>query len=137
MKPISSFVSRHREVLTYLMVGGCTTALSWGIFALAIHLNAGTLAANNIANAIAILFAFFANKTLVFRSPLWALRHLLPEAGKFFASRLLTHILETFALLFLIDILHLNPILMKALTMALIQICGNYVLSKWVVFVRK
>ena len=127
----------NRETISYLIVGGCTTALSWGIFLLAMHFQAGAIAANNIANAIAILFAFFANKILVFKSPSYKPSHLLPEITKFAASRLLTHAIETAALFLLIDHLSLNPTVSKTATILLIQVCGNYALSKWVVFVKK
>lgn len=126
-----------REGMRYLVVGGMTTAISWGVFVLAQYVGAGAVAANNIANALAIAFAFVANKAFVFESTSWALRCVLPELGKFGASRLLTHVLETAALFVLVDRLELPGFLMKGLTMAVIQVGGNYVLSKWVVFVKK
>ena len=127
----------NNEVIRYLFVGGCTTALSWGIFALAIYLGMGTIMANTVANVIAILFAFFANKMIVFRADGWEMHVLLPEMGKFFASRVFTHVLETVALFALVDGFGWHPVLMKTLTMVVIQVCGNYVLSKRVVFVKK
>jgi len=97
----------------------------------------GTVAANNAANAAAILFAFVANKTVVFRSSSWSAREVLPEIAKFLASRLFTHVLETVALYILVDRFYLHAIAMKGLTMVFIQILGNYALGKWVVFVKK
>ncbi|MCL2203525.1 MAG: GtrA family protein [Defluviitaleaceae bacterium] len=127
----------NRESVSYLIVGGITTALSWGLFTLALHLGLGTIAANNMANALAILFAFFANKAIVFRSSSWAAGKVLYEFAKFGAARLLTHVLETVALYVLVEMLGLPGFLMKGLTMAFIQVLGNYALSKWVVFVKK
>jgi putative flippase GtrA len=127
----------QRESIRYLFIGGITTAISWGVFVLAQHMGAGSVAANNIANALAILFAFAANKAFVFESSSWGVRTLLPELGKFGASRLLTHALETAALFVLVERLELPGFLMKGLTMLFIQVGGNYALSKWVVFVKK
>jgi putative flippase GtrA len=127
----------NRETISYLIVGGLTTLLSWILFTLALYFDLGTVAANNIANIIAVLFAFLANKIFVFQSSSWAVGKVLPEALRFFASRLLTHGLETAALVVLVDMFGFPGAIMKVLTMAVIQVLGNYALSKWVVFVRK
>ncbi|MCL2602915.1 MAG: GtrA family protein [Defluviitaleaceae bacterium] len=127
----------NRETVSYLTVGICTTTLAWGLFALLSHSGLGTVAANNVANAAAVLFAFAANKIIVFRSSSWAAKKVLPEMLKFFAARLLTHVLETAALYILVDVWELPAFIMKGLTMCFIQVLGNYALGKWVVFVKK
>jgi len=126
-----------RETLSYLIVGGCTTALGWVIFTLALHFHGGTIFANNLANGISILFAFFANKIFVFRSASWEKKQALPELLKFLSARLLTHVLETAALFLLVEVWELPGFIMKGLTLFFIQVLGNYALSKWVVFVKK
>jgi putative flippase GtrA len=127
----------NRETISYLVVGICTTALAWGLFALFSYLEMGTVATNNIANGVAVLFAFVANKAFVFKSSSWAAKKILPEMLRFFVSRLLTHALETAALYVLVDLLNLPAVIMKGLTMFFIQVLGNYALSKWAVFVKK
>jgi putative flippase GtrA len=136
---LTNFIKKfiNRETISYLIVGGLTTGLSWGLFVLILHLNGGAVTANNIANAAAILFAFITNKIFVFRAVSWTGRALLREGVTFFSSRLFTHILETVALFILVDHLGLPGLYMKAATMVIIQVAGNYVLSKWVVFVKK
>ena len=127
----------NRETVSYLIVGGITTVIAWGLFVLTQHAGTGAIAANNMGNGAAMLFAFFANKIFVFRAHSWQSRQLAREALTFFSARLLTHVLETLALFVLVDRLGLPGFLMKGLTMAVIQVGGNYALSKWVVFVKK
>jgi putative flippase GtrA len=127
----------NRETVSYLITGGCTTALAWGLFALLSHTGMGTVAANNIANGAAVLFAFAANKAFVFKSVSWAAGTVLAEGVKFAAARMLTHVIETAVLYVLVDLWELPGIIMKGITVFFIQVLGNYALSKWVVFVKK
>jgi putative flippase GtrA len=127
----------NRETVSYLIAGICTTLLAWGLFVVLPYFGAGTIAANNIANGLAVLFAFAVNKVFVFKSPSWVLSKILPEMCKFFASRLLTHVLETAVLYVLVDRFGFSAVIMKGLTMFFIQVLGNYALSKRVVFVKK
>ena len=101
------------------------------------YLEMGIATANNISNVLAIIFAFFVNKMFVFRSPGWRPRILVPELVKFGASRAFTSVVETLVLMLLVDWLGLHAMLMKLLTMVFIQVIGNYVLGKWVVFTRR
>ena len=122
------------ETVSYLFFGGLTTLVSMGSFALLIYIGMGTATANIVSNVLAIIFAFVTNKMFVFESSSWRMGVLLPELIKFGASRAFTTLVETLALMLLVDILGFDPLIMKALTMMFIQVIGNYALSKWVVF---
>jgi len=126
------------ETISYLFFGGLTTMVGLGSYWLFIfYLEMGIATANNISNVLAIIFAFFVNKMFVFRSPGWRPRILVPELVKFGASRAFTSVVETLVLMLLVDWLGLHAMLMKLLTMVFIQVIGNYVLGKWVVFTRR
>lgn len=117
------------EVMRYLVIGVLTTLVSIGVYgalteALAVHY----LVANLISWVAAVVFAYFTNRSFVFRA----------EGGKgqfllFAASRLLTLGLEYGGLLLLVEGLAVHELLAKVVMQAVV-IIANYVLSKWAVF---
>ena len=123
------------ETVSYLFFGVLTTIIGLGTYALFIYgMGMSAAVASIISNMLAIIFAFITNKIYVFESPSWELRVLLSEIVKFGASRALTSAIEGLALWLLVDNLGFDAIIMRLLTMAVIQVIGNYVLSKWIVF---
>ena len=123
------------ETVSYLFFGGLTTLVSLGFFALFFYVfGMSALASGAISDVLAIVFAFVTNKQYVFESTSWQRDVLVPEAAKFGASRALTYVLGIFALWLLVDVLEFNAMGMRILTIIVIQIIGNYILSKWLVF---
>jgi len=141
-KILSVFVpKRFRHLLTYetvsyLFFGGLTTIVGLGTFALFYFYGMSVLVAGAFSRALAIIFAFVTNKPFVFESPSWRPGVLVPEAVKFGASRGLTSVVEILVLALLVDILGLSAMVVQLFTMVVIQVIGNYVLSKWVVFAK-
>ena len=126
------------ETVSYLFFGGLTTVIGLGTYALFFYgLGMSAVLASLLSNGLAIVFAFVTNKIYVFESPSWQFRILLSEIVKFGASRALTTALEALALWVLVDRLGFNAMAMRLLTMAIIQVIGNYALSKWVVFTNR
>ena len=126
------------EIVSYLFFGGLTTLVGLGSFAVFLYVfGMGVAMGGAVSNALAIIFAFGTNKIYVFLSPSWRAGVVLPELVKFGVSRALTSVVEVLALVLLVDVLGLNAMVMRLLTMAIIQVLGNYVLSKWVVFARR
>jgi len=136
---MKAFLKRalNRETVSYLIVGGLTTLLDWGLFTVLVKsLGMDHLIANIISTAAAILFAFFANKFIVFRSMGRDKGTLFSELGRFLSSRLATFLLQE-ALLFLgVNLLHFDSVLMKMLTSVLVIIL-NYFLSKLFIFKKE
>jgi len=122
------------EAVSYLFFGGLTTVVSLGFYQLFFYLGASAAMATNLSNVLAVIFAFFPNKVYVFESPCWRPKIFLPELWKFFASRAATFVLEALAIWLLVDILGFHHMVMRLITMVVIQVMGNYALSKWVVF---
>jgi len=126
------------ETISYLFFGGLATLVSIGTFALffyAVGLNGAIAGA--ISNVLAIIFAFVTNKLWVFESPSWGRGILVPEMIKFGISRGFTLILDVLALMLLVDRFGFNAMLMRLVTMIVIQVIGNYAFSKWLVFTKK
>lgn len=127
----------NRETLSYVIVGGITTLLDWGIFTLLVKVfSLDHLLANIISTACAILFAFVANKYIVFRSLKRDKGTLLRELSRFAASRLFTFLLQELLLFITVNLLHFDSVIMKMATSILVIIL-NYFLSKLFIFKKE
>ena len=137
MKDIQAF-SKYRELFSYLIVGGMTTLISWGVFALLTN-RLGPVMANPISIVVAVTFAFVANKAWVFRSKSWKKSVVFPELIKFLAGRAVTAILELIGVPVLMacgmnqTIFGKEGMLAKVL-ITVVVIVLNYVFSKKLVF---
>ena len=126
------------ETVSYLFFGGLTTLVALGLFAVFYYgVGVGGATASAASDVLAIIFAFITNKLYVFESKSWQSRIFLPELLKFGASRALTLALSVLAMLLFVDYLGFNAMLLRLLTLVIIQVMGNYVLSKWLVFTKK
>ena len=118
---IKALFVKYREIIIYIIVGGMTTVVSWGckflwgaIFYPGVTLP--TVAQNTVLNIVenvsGILFAYWPNRKWVFRShdP-----NIPGEFATFVGSRLGTW----------------------GLSVAVVVVIGNYVISKFLVFKKK
>lgn len=135
-----SFFRKHREGILYLFFGAATTLVNFLIYTPLIRFTAWSMTlCNGIAWAGAVIFAFFTNKRFVFRSTAWDPKTVLTEAVTFLGSRVLSGILEIFLpeILFRIGlrgtVFGIDGLIAK-ITVTVIVILLNYVLSKFFVF---
>ena len=142
MNKLIEIWKKHREVLSYLIFGGLTTVVNVGLFMILTGFTAlSTGAANIIALAASILFAYITNKLWVFESKLtgWAA---VMEFFKFIACRIATGFLDQFVVVLGVDwlgaMLGLNE---NALWLGgvkifanVLVIVANYVFSKLLIF---
>lgn len=134
---MGAFIKKYRQLLAYLFWGGGTTVVNFCTYFLFTRVIALDLvAANTIAWAASVLFAFFVNKVLVFHSGSWKWNRLVPEFAKFVGARVFSGIMETALLWLSVDVLLLDDRLMKILISILVVI-ANYVLSKLFIFKSK
>jgi putative flippase GtrA len=131
----------NREIIVYIIAGVLTTMVNLVVFTLLTRIFGSDQwwISNFPAIVAAILFAFWANRTFVFRSsgPFW------PELGKFVAARAFTALAFEYGAMFLLtDVLQMKAVLRfgpwellisKLLTQFLV-LAGNYVFSKLFVF---
>ena len=142
IEKIKALCVKHREILVYLIVGGMTTAVSWGckflwgaIFYPGVtHTTVGqTTVLNVVENLSGILFAYYPNRRWVFRS---TNPKILPEFAGFFSSRLGTWGLSYVLNLLLANVLgieyHVTTILVSV-----VVVVGNYIISKFLVFPKE
>ena len=145
MNKLIEIWKKHREVLSYLIFGGLTTVVNVGLFMLLTGFTAlSTGAANAIALAASILFAYVTNKLWVFESRLTGWPAVV-EFGKFIACRIATGFLDQFIVVLGVDwlgaMLGLNE---NALWLGgvkifanVLVIIANYVFSKLLIFRKK
>lgn len=134
----------NREVITYLIAGVLTTLVNLVVFALlsAVFGHDRWWLSNAPAIFAAILFAYFVNRIFVFRShgPVWA------EMYKFFITRIFVSLAFEYGAMYLLyNLLGLTLVLTilggeislsKLLTQVLVVV-GNYLISKFFIFIRK
>lgn len=128
------------EIIRYLIMGGATTLVSWGSYALFAKTIGWTILASNILSWIcAVLFAYLTNKVWVFRSYSWKIETVLKEAALFFSARLATGVIEMAGVPLLVKlglsqkIMGIKGMAAKVLVSVIVVIL-NYVFSKLFVF---
>ena len=139
---IEEFLEKHDEGARYIAFGILTVIVSWVSYAILALLGVNYSLANGISWFCAVLFAFFVNKYLVFRSMESNSLTLGAELVEFFAARVFTGAVAIllFPLLLSIglDFVFLGvPGLFARGVNSVVEIVLNYILSKFVVFRRK
>ena len=123
-----------REVILYGIFGLLTTAVNIGTFSLltyVLHIN------ENISNAIAIIlaviFAYFTNKDLVFHSGAKNFKEKFIEFCKFILGRAFTMVIEYFGCLLLFAVSPIPQIVSKCI-ITIVVIILNFFISKFFAF---
>ncbi len=138
---IHALYVKYEEIITYLVVGGMTTVVAWTCKFLAnLILYKGAATHTSVETGIltfidwtaGVIFSFFTNRAYVFKSD----APMLPEAGKFVASRISTLFLEYLCMLVLDTLLGINFYIATFITAVLVVI-ANYLFSKLIVFRKK
>ena len=139
MKKLLALLENEKiqELIRYVIVGVATTFVSWGTlwvfcYPLSIHPDI----ANILSIICAVLFAYAANKLVVFRTHCKNIAELGREALSFFAARAATMVLETVGFSLAYNMLHLSPMISKVVISVAVLV-ANYVLSKLFVFRKK
>ena len=136
-------LTKYREQIVYLFVGGGTTVVDWVVFALLFaflpdlsHLpffNAFPNAiAYTVAWAAAVLFAFWASKYFVFVEA--EKTKGFSQFFKFVASRVFTLLLCLATEFVFVTLLHVNELIVKYAICTVLNIVINYITSKLLVF---
>lgn len=127
----------NNSVIRYLFFGGLTTFVnfaSFTVFTKLLHMELNL--SNVISVSLSILFAYFVNSRFVFRSEARGFRERFPEFLKFVSSRLVTMAIEVFGVWFLVKIVRLDELVSKLIVQGIV-IVTNYVLGKFLVFMKK
>ncbi len=120
---------RESQIVRYVMTGGMTTAINYIIYLGLSLLAVNYLIANSIAWLGAVIFAYFANREVVFRSS----GNKKQEFVQFFALRLGTLGLENLLLFLLVDCAGAGSFYSK-ITVSVITVVLNYFACKYRIF---
>lgn len=126
----------NKEVIFYLIFGVLTTIINLGSFyILNTLLSVNENLANFIAIILAVLFAYFTNKDLVFHSEVKTFKDKIIQFLKFMSGRAFTLAVEFFGglLLFKIPI----PNMITKIFLTVIVVILNYFISKYFAFNSK
>lgn len=127
----------NNAVLRYIFIGGCTTLVNlvcYYVLRMTTSLNLNV--ANVISIAAAILFAYFANSSVVFRSDASTLKEKFGEFVKFISARLSTMVIEVGGVWLMADVMKINDYIAKFVIQFIVLVL-NYFLSKFFVFSKK
>ena len=134
---IRNLIKARWDIISYLFFGVLTTVVNYVIYLPCLNLlHLSAAVSNCIAWVVAVLFAYVTNKPFVFRSYDWSMATVIPEFGKFIATRISSGVLETAILFIAVDTLGGNGNIWKIITQVLVIII-NYVGSKLLVFRNK
>lgn len=149
MEKIKALIKKYYEGLSYLFFGGVATLLNLVLFALfqaVFGTDFATGAGNVLDNAICILFAYWTNRTFVFRSKNTG-KAAWTEFGQFVSCRIFTMVLDQVIIWLGVTILAPHVAFAAAngelwamgvkLFSQVIVIVSNYVFSKLLIFKKK
>ncbi len=126
------------EVVLYIFFGVLTTIVNIGVFSILVSLfkNLDENIANIIAIVLAVLFAYFTNKDLVFASQASNFKEKFQEFVKFMIGRAFTMVVEILGFYLLFNMLNWNKFISKCLITILVIIL-NFFISKFFAFKTK
>ena len=138
---------RFREIFVYGVVGGLTTVLNYAAYflvgrGLAALLGLAPdhavmiLVAKITAWAIAVAFAFWANKVYVFRSADWSASVVRRELPSFISARVLSLIVDAAFVEFTVQFLGMNDLIATLISNVIVVIL-NYFASKFWIFKKR
>ncbi len=128
---------KYEEGINYLIFGFLAFVLNYALFFLfesILHLN--YLIATVLSWVITVIFAYWTNRTFVFKSKNVSQGSLFKEFVSFIGARIATEFLEIGFMYLAVDILGMNSNIAKLIGQVLV-IVSNYFLSKLWIFKKK
>lgn len=123
-----------REIIMYLVFGILTTLVNWvTYFVLVDVFNIEENISNIIAIILSILFAYFTNSYIVFKTKRSNIKERIDEFFKFILGRAFTMIFEIVGFFLMFNILGITDIISKPF-ITLLVIIMNYFISKYFAF---
>lgn len=135
---LRTLYSKYGEIIRYLIIGVLTTIISlityYGlVFTILDPTDPFELQlANVISWIISVLFAYFTNRSYVFQVKD---HHATSEFFKFIASRLFTLLVDMAIMFIFVTLLSLDDKLIKIFSQVVVIVL-NYLLSKFIVFIK-
>ena len=134
MKQFKSLWEHYRELILYVLFGGCTTLINILIYFLCRQwLAMEVVAADVVAWLLAVIFAYITNKLFVFESKSWRAKLVAKELVAFMAARLFSLGVDVVMLYVTVELLEWWELPMKVLANVVVIVI-NYIFSKWIIF---
>lgn len=124
---------KHEEGINYLIFGFLAFVLNYILYfifadAIAMHY----MAATGLSWVLTVVFAYWTNRTFVFKSQSKETASVVQEFVSFIGARIATEVLELVLMYVMVDLCQVNDKISK-LVCQVIVILANYVLSKiWI-----
>lgn len=128
---------KYEEGINYLIFGFLAFVLNYVLYYLfesILHMN--YLGATGVSWVLTVIFAYWTNRTFVFKSKNVGANSLLKEFISFIGARIATEVLEIGFMYLAVDILGMNSYIAKLIAQVLV-IVSNYFLSKLWIFKKK
>lgn len=123
-----------KEVIFYIIFGVFTTLVNIGSFYILTNfINLEKNISNLLSIIIAVLFAYFTNRKLVFNSQATTFNEKLNEFFKFIVGRAFTMVVEFVGFFVLFNLLHIHELISKT-SITIIVIILNFFISKFFAF---
>ncbi len=128
---------KYEEGINYLIFGFLAFVLNLGLYYLFFEvLGLHYLVATVLSWALTVVFAYWTNRTFVFKSKNKDVKALFEEFVSFIGARVATELLEVAFMFLMVDCAHLNELISKFVCQVLV-IVANYFLSKLWIFKEK
>ncbi len=132
-----SLYAKHRELILYIICGGLTTGVDFGAYLLLTRLcRLGETAAQAIAVAAAVVFAYVVNKRWVFLDRRTGIRAIARQFLSFASMRFISGAFQVACVWLLVERMGLYDMAVK-LAVSVVVVLSNYVFSKLVIFAKK
>lgn len=143
LKKIAELYKKHIEGMRYLICGGLSTLVnivayalgSYVIFKNIVDVTVRVNVSDIFAFIVALIFAYWVNKTIVFNSKCNDIKELMREIFSFTSCRIFTQIISL-GMMNLAVIINMNDVIMKILA-NIVVIILNFILSKLIIFKKK
>ena len=143
LKFLADFYNKYIEVMRYLICGALSTIVNIVAYILASKiLFTGIGDESFIVNVseifafiVALIFAYWVNKSIVFKSKCNSIKELIKEMSSFTGARIFTELLSIGMMNFALWI-HFNDVAMKVIA-NIVVIIVNYIFSKLIIFKKK
>ena len=135
MEKIKALIKKFltKEVIFYAIFGVFTTVVNISVFYLLTRIGLEENLSNICAITLAVLFAYFTNRKLVFNSTAQGFKENLKEFGKFMIGRAFTMVFEMLGFYLMFNILGIQEMISKIFITVLVIIL-NFFISKFFAF---